>query len=127
MNIPRLLELADAIEHATLAAQGIGFNMSDWVSTCDDDMSGHSCKTTACIAGWAVELFTMKRILPETCEDIAAEVLGLDDYETQEALFYAGNIKASEMDDITNTHAATVLRHLAKTGEVDWSQGAPDA
>lgn len=55
----RLLELANIIERAELVKRDIGFNMSTFERARSyEDMTGHKCGTTACIAGWTTQFST---------------------------------------------------------------------
>lgn len=109
MNVERINALADLIEKQPNSGHkdSDGFNMRYWT---------HSCGTPSCIAGWAVflsevpvETFGVKRK--------AAEFLGIEGEKT-DRLFLPSDV---DLDDVTSSHAAAVLRHLAKTGDVDWS------
>lgn len=104
----------------------------------------HSCGTVACIAGWTCLALTYGgEILPQNrsseavarfTRDVsgtgsehytAAEVLGLSREQADE-LFTPMDTENLRMrnrkwDRVKPRHAATVLRHLAETGEVDWS------
>ena len=126
MNRENVLKVADAIEQHSIP--DLGFNMSQWVGRDGEysDRSGHQCQTTACIAGWAAAVATGKTMAPNGPYDfgatdgagyrkaavtIAREFMGL----TQDHLFWGGN------GYTTPLKAVAVLRHLAETGEVDWS------
>lgn len=134
VNKANVLRVADAIENAELVKRGIGFNMSNYIAPAGapvdglgPDMSGHGCGTVACIAGTACALMhprTRAHTLVkkssgwELCPfDEAGEYLGLS-MEDAEDLFIPGN---EDINSITPAHAVAVLRHLAETGEVDWS------
>ncbi len=118
MNVENILKVADAIEAACApdAKPEIGFNMDGGPFHPIDgvpDLSGHNCNTVCCIAGWG------------------RAVLGVD------AWYDAKPDKASDYDKLIcppgytdhyrykPAHAVAVLRHLAATGEVDWTVGAP--
>lgn len=129
MNVENILRVAQAIEDAAKpdAKPEIGFCMNWWDHDLDDedryygrDMTGHGCGTVCCIGGWTDRLFGETNSEEET-----AARLGLSP-EDGERLFYADELFA-RMKDITPTHAVAVLRHLAATGVVDWTVGAPDA
>ena len=80
----------------------------------------HRCDTPACIAGWAIHLFGEDQV-PFGMAPMgwAATLLGLT-HRQQDALFqcrpalYPGGGSPSARD------AAATLRHLARTGEVEW-------
>lgn len=118
LNVKRLNELADLIEnlphvdydneecYMTDSGKTYGFNM---------DLYTHACGSPACIAGWAEHLY----------KEEAGMALGLYDPERRRyvvrepcrRLFYP---KLENYEKITPEHAAFTLRHLAKTGEIDW-------
>ena len=127
MNKERILALADLIEgqeHTNdwYVGEVHGFNMNKLV---------YDCGTPSCIAGWAAwEALDQPKVLKtkvfgdsDYIEKTAAEYLGLE-YNSCNAdkgcyrLFYPNTPVYS---DITPIMAATVLRHLAETGEIDWS------
>lgn len=134
MNRENILRVADAIENGELVKRGIGFNMAYYM-----DYATHrtpdridSCGTTACIAGWTFAIFR-----PDTDPDFvingsgpsigrtAADLLGLTP-DQRSALFTPDDFgEEEEWTNITPAHAVAVLRHLAETGKVDWSVGAP--
>lgn len=126
MNVENILKVADAIERHEI--EWLGFSMNSWF-----DENEPKCGTTACIAGWAVAVEVgqdaIERILDKQrsseislsridlvdgrpVDERAIEFLGLD-YSQCDGLFYEWNANA--------TQAVAVLRHLAATGEVDWS------
>jgi hypothetical protein len=127
MNKENILKVADAIENATLAKEhGIGFNM---VSFYDDesgvgfDHTEYKCYTVACIAGWAAIMSggheTVRSPTPSDISKEAQNYLGLSLCEADD-LFCASGTRV-DMDDITSQDAVKVLRHLAETGDVDWT------
>lgn len=125
MNKERILELADHLERLMDPATETeaGFSMSIWDSEGEDlrgqypDHSGHDCGTLCCIAGWT------ERLWPEP-DDYAGDILGLSRAMSYD-LFEP---RESYPDPYTSTprRAAAVLRHLAATGEVDWSIPEPE-
>lgn len=110
MNVERIRELANVIEvqpHTRIEDE-TGFNMRYFE---------HDCGSPACIGGWANFIWGKGR------EDTSTEArgyLGIS-LEHAESLFFPD----FDMDRITPTHAAAVLRNLADTGKVDWSVGTP--
>jgi hypothetical protein len=114
MNAERILQLADVIEkvpHVQLdedAPRGEldSFNMDDW-----------HCGTAGCIGGWAAQLF-------DCATSEAGVALGLRCIEAM-SLFTPKPINPNDWSKITSLQAATVLRHLAATGIVDWSVATP--
>jgi hypothetical protein len=126
MNKENILKVADAIESATLAKEhGIGFNMVSFYddSGADSDHTEYECCTVACIAGWAAIMSdgyeTVRSLTPSDISKEAQNYLGLSLCEADD-LFCASGTRV-DMDDITQTDAVKVLRHLAETGDVDWS------
>lgn len=108
MNVERILHLADIIEtqpHTSAEAES-GFSMQDYT---------HRCGTPSCIAGWANSVFEAVDL---NSGEVAAVILGLD-FEQESSLFYPSGY--SEASKHTPAQAARTLRHLAATGEVDWS------
>jgi len=125
MNKENVLKVADAIEQHSIPE--LGFNMNyGLVSRSDNikDLSGYNCDTVACIAGWCNMLTKPDARFSDF--DAAREFLGLDPKAASE-LFYASSQWEFEGGDhtylerITPSKAAVVLRHLAETGEVNWS------
>jgi len=127
MNRENILAVADAIEAAARpeAKPEIGFNMARYFAFLPDQ-TGHGCRTTACIAGWALLVrdgATRATVLDAgTVQTEARDWLGFsdeDDFAAQ-SLFGVGNGDEAN-GAITPAHAVAVLRHLAETGGVDWS------
>lgn len=126
MNRENILAVADAIEQHSIPE--LGFNMYDYVCDAEvldrrglSDMSGSGCGTTACIAGWAkaIALGRTPQNYFGVHED-AQHWLGLS-LEQADTLFYGLGRGIISLPDISSAHAVSVLRHLAETGEVDWS------
>jgi len=125
MNVENILKVADAIEQHRIA--GLGFHMNYLVSSTrgaliEDKLGIKDCGTVMCIAGWASAISGRK---DNPAFYHARDFLGIDP-KTSRHLFYAANHPDSEvgegpLDDITATQAVAVLRHLAATGEVDWT------
>lgn len=116
MNKTRILALADLIEkqpHVELNSDS-GFNMREY---------HHRCGTPSCIAGWVNEM--SKETNCGGPEHSAAKYLELD-WVTADRLFEPSHLSGYHggvfgWRDITPQQAATTLRKLAETGEVDWS------
>lgn len=136
MNVERILAVADAIEQHTIP--WLGFNMSNYKAVDLVDHTGHDCGTTACIAGWANAIrLSLKATEPARAgwseHDGAADWLGIyeDNWPSDsisDQLFYARNhpdYQASDTktcwDKISADQAVRTLRHLAATGNVDWT------
>lgn len=121
MNVERIRQLAAHLREPATAPH---FNMDRWLQTdiegADDRPIGevvHTCGTVACIAGHAVALFKPKERVRETSIwATAEELLGLTDDQSSD-LFLPG----IQWADATAEKAASVLDHLANTGEIDWS------
>lgn len=110
MHTERIRALADLIEqqpHTTEEAEN-GFNMSDYT---------HDCGTPCCIAGWAEINVSKDGRAPF---DRGQEWLGLTIGQAEELFYVDSDL---ELEDITPSHAAAVLRHLADHGVVDWTVG----
>ena len=121
MNKERILEIADLIE---TGHERMVFDMTEWGEE-------HPCGTAACIAGWTVARFgwngrAMKidhrRPLGGGRDvfDGALSVLGLSFPEAPRLLAPNEGRDGVSMTEVTAPHAVRTLRHLAKTGEVDW-------
>lgn len=85
-----------------------GFNMAIWDAK---DSEESACGTVCCIGGWASRIFRS-----EHNDSDVGELFNLDDREANR-LFYPD----LSWTAITVPQAVAVLRHLAKTGNVDWS------
>ena len=114
MNVERINLLADVIEvepEVKVSLPRSGFDMR---------REFHECGSPACIEGYARKLFRCP-----LGEDLLP-VLGITPSQAIE-LFMPGNCHASFLASpgnplwVTPQHAAAVLRHLARTGKVDWS------
>ena len=119
MNVENILAVAQAIEDAAKpeAKPDFGFNMACIGGEATErrpDRTGHNCDTVACIAGWAIHLFPGSGV---------AEALGISDSNRQlDNLIMPPNGRDGRY---TVENAVAVLRHLAATGVVDWTVGAP--
>lgn len=133
MNRTLIKKIIDVLEGRIVPLESLGFNMEFFVA--DEktkDVDRVVCGTTACIAGWAVALgssrvkYVRDLIVIDdfaSIEDEAARLLELGDYSWDDkvyALFHADTAE-KPLYQITRKEAAAVLRHLLKTGEVDWS------
>ena len=126
INVKNILRVADAIEKAARpeAKPKVGYYQPVFICVGegeDIDATGHRCTTTACIAGWAVLVFDRTR--PRTLEKREQE----GDYVSDRATKLLG-LGSNQADDLflhvyseTPDQAVRTLRHLAKTGEVNWS------
>lgn len=122
MNKNRLLILAKLLEMAARndATPKLGFNMGSYGSS-GSDRTGHNCGTVACIAGWAVVAFRPDIEIADLPSNFrisseAADLLGLDRMDASNLFLPPLNLWKS-----TPLQAASVLRHAAKTGVIDWS------
>lgn len=153
MNAKRLRELADRIdglgprEPAARPGDGAGTRQpeaGDEAQNFDMRYWEFNCGAPACIAGWARHLWgeevgiyerfrarRPRRHYNAPAPRAAAAALGIRDVETAMRLFEPQGYPASFHAEpgmanyVSSGHAAAVLRHLADTGEVDWSVGAP--
>lgn len=130
VNAQNILKVADAI--AGKSIPGLGFFM-DYLtysgsSAADLDMIGTpNCGTVACIAGWASHVMGQ----PDNPSFSEAQSFFGITAEQREELFYARNHPLAEddgygwvtapLDEISGAQAVRTLRHLAATGEVDWT------
>lgn len=121
MNKERLLQLADHLETPAVAEH---FDMLHSIHAPDimpeqedninvKDAITH-CGAVACIGGWAVVLFNPDASYGETTAGDAQELLDLDDTQGYELFF------SHTQSWITPKQAASVIRNLVETGEVDW-------
>lgn len=129
MNAENVNAVADAIEQHKI--EGLGFNMSAFVQEVGGgikDHSGHPCDTVACIAGWAAavaksqgpdQLMAMDWDPHEAIDREASTFLGID-VDQEHELFFEGP-QNTFFSRVLPEQAVKVLRHLAATGEVDWS------
>lgn len=102
LNVAEILRVADAVERS---------------GTYDQTFCHHACGTPACIAGHVVGHGH------QPTWDAARDILGLTDKQAY-PLFAACPLGFFS-EAPTNAHAAACLRHLAKTGEVDWAATKP--
>jgi hypothetical protein len=135
MNRDVINAVADAIARSELATErSIGFNMATfWAEDGNfDDMTGHSCGTVACIAGWTTQMFDengVRLVRPEakwswrngSAFQVAASAMGIGCVAANE-LFTPSRVA---LDDVTQCQAVAVLRNLAENGVVDWSMAVP--
>lgn len=121
MNKENILAVADAIEN--LSISGLKFDMC--VS-----FYAENCQTVACIAGWAfvLEHGGVEKARKMGLYDVsyqAASWLGIDHTQQMELFRFHGRsipeLDGLDLGDVTSEQAVKVLRHLAESGEVDWS------
>jgi hypothetical protein len=134
MNVEKIRALADFLER--LHELGEQFDMNTWIDTQTAFYEGH-CGTSACIAGWCaiMEIGQEKALKADwhgETRHIAAAALGIDEWTATHLFTPRGNSPGSlafiQLDyngrdpwRCTELEAARVLRHLADTGELDWS------
>lgn len=147
MNIPRLTQLADYLEQSTPDQ----FNFQYWFG----DVPGHElpdreltvatlatinpkCGTCGCIAGDAILLFGRDRTFDMwNIPEVAADLLGIEMW-TAGLLFQPlrgwrfpqehpdpTTLGGRDRGTITAQEAATTIRKLIETQEVDWSHVHP--
>lgn len=123
MNTENILRLAEFLE---ALPQG-RFNMASWARSRTGQYlylegpveAAIECGTVCCIGGWGVLLFD----IGDSSKGVAKK-LGLGDPNGEppdpiaSELFFPKSEAINERDP---HKAARVLRHLAETGEVDWS------
>lgn len=131
VNRENVLRVADAIENHSI--KWLGFNMQSYAASASrfapDKLNG--CGTVACLAGWTKAvlgnvrtergLLAWERRVSRKDRGVAkdtAPLLGLDDDDASD-LFHPDGWWQHENQ--TPAQAVAVLRHLAETGEVDWS------
>lgn len=124
MNKERILEVADAIEQASIP--NLGFNMAWWFleAGTDYDMSKkHQCGTVACIAGWTYavkhrgdpELLNLMKINKDAICGEAQAYLDVSEKDAGHLFVESCN------NDPDDKYAVRVLRHFAETGNVEWN------
>lgn len=123
MNRENVLKVADAIEKHSIP--DLGFNMAAYLTSNEPDKSGHGCGTVACIAGWAFEVSTNRRPVDwhDDVDGVAAAFFGIDARTAEKLFVPLADVRATffPLLHAEPRHAVAVLRHLAETGEVDWS------
>lgn len=130
MNTENIIKVADAIEQHSIP--DLGFNMRALIDEADSiNVPNHfeePCGTVACIAGWAYVLAggSVKTRDPVKVWETATDWIGFETGGEARDLF-APHEHLGRFTRLTPTQAVAVLRHLAATGEVDWSIGAPEA
>lgn len=126
LNFAEINRIADLLENQHYSPGEMGFFMGTWFSYGTQDVEGHPCGTTACIAGWT-------NVMNGNSEEnwgegnpqgTAARTLGLTERQAR-LLFHTvdwsyGN---REIESVRTLHAVETLRHLAATGCVDWREG----
>ena len=124
-NVKAILRTANAIEQAKFKT--LGFNngtfYDDNIVGCgDEDTGGRDCGTCACIAGWAIAanggVGKLKSVYAAE-ENIA--------YRAQKILGITCDQRCGLFTDYTDTNitpevAAQVLRHFAKTGDIEFQK-----
>jgi hypothetical protein len=88
------------------------FNYSKWAS---------KCGTAACIGGW-LDLNTGGERSDHFSNPKLPEIIGVP-YETAEQLFFDGN---RFLENPTPGQAASCVRHMLETGEVNWRRAMGD-
>lgn len=131
MNKANILKVADAIEQHSI--KWLGFNMSAWFDdepreNMHEDKTGHNCGTVACIGGWTAAVLLNRKTengaskaVSRVSEDRLWKFLGLEERVAQK-LFLPNSKVSGPWRNITPRQAVRVLKYLAETGKVDWSQ-----
>jgi hypothetical protein len=130
MNKERLIQLAEVLESPAAEKH---FDMKEWIEhTGYHDLPEGitiaevmiDCGTVACIAGWATVLARPNEPYSAIIDEfsLAAEYLDLE-YFIAKSLFTPSctTDEGTQAYDADPKQAAKVVRHLAETGEVDWS------
>ena len=132
MKTERILEIADLIE---AGHDRMHFDMQTYGCSVGPDDGYSICGTAACIAGWAVARFgktgratkvNHRRMLEDDGEALAsahenaAGVLGLGCVTAKSLFLPNSDEQGVDLHQVTEDHAVRTLRHLAKTGKVDW-------
>lgn len=121
MRVDRLEEIAkwldDGAIHVTAGGTVYGFNMGYWDNSVDDIVEedaaaaeSQGCGSVMCIGGAAEQFYG----------EYASEALGLDRYTSRRLFYPRDHFTKTEYEDLTPENCAKVIRHLIKTGNVDW-------
>lgn len=132
INVENILKTADAIEQHSIP--DLGFNMGVFKSKaetdtgypCHIDLTGRGCGTVACIAGWAESLWAHEG-KPLALYHGSQHFFGMEGRDDDHALLLMPEGWARSPEQYTPARAVAVLRHLAATGEVDWTISSPEA
>lgn len=123
MNKTNIRRVAVALLTGELATrkrgEQIGYNQSNYRGGSQPDNSGHSCNTTACIAGTAAAMFKPALFRSGNggkMYDFGRKLFGLS-YDQASNLFTGVPSHISTPDARA---AALVLFNLAETGKVNW-------
>ena len=135
MNVKNVLKLADRIECLENTTKFAKHGRPAQAGTFSMRNISHTCGLPACISGWAFHLAVEEfHATPpkdqHKCNLNGSGWLGFDEYKDREILknlfvprYHEAHTwdKPGETGYISSKRAAAVLRHLAETGEVDWS------
>ena len=112
MNAEFCLKVADAVERSETYDQSI---FVDWGVA----QNGQVCNTPACVAGHAAYLLDGDAVYAESYDHYkrARALMGLDEEQAKD-LFQPWPFVLGEHPD--GKQAAEVIRHMVRTGEVDW-------
>lgn len=123
MNKERLTQVAEWLE---AGAPERKFNMNRLLNISETTDTVNWCGTECCIAGYVVTKFAPEDVAivadSGSADWLAGKLLDLEP-ETADDLFYPKDSHARQIEDwsaITATQAATVVRHLIETEEVNW-------
>lgn len=129
MNIANILKLADFLDMASpepefnnhlgeyvyTFANGEGYSMGIW------DSEGRTCNTVGCIGGWAAAFAKEDGDYSLSRRSAAQNWLGITLIQDTALFTPMGWHSPEHAKEYTPQRAARVLRHLAATGNVDWS------
>lgn len=123
MNKERLTQVAEWLE---AGAPERRFNMNRLLDISFATDTTNWCGTECCIAGYVVTRFAPEDVVMmeqnSNADYFAGELLDLEP-EKADQLFYPKDSHARQLEDwsaITPQQAATVVRNLVETGDVDW-------
>ncbi len=86
----------------------------------------NECGTPACIAGWLVRNNREEFLASDLdTTGFGAKKLSLTSNEAHRLFMFGSDMPKFSIFDANTKQAAKVLRHLAATGEVDWSVAFP--
>ena len=118
IHVRTILRLADYIEMLPKGNHLIGPKPKGNSFGMEGFITEHECGTVACIAGHLAIM--MKSETYQT--SWVAEQLGISVHQAKELCILGPRKVGLSLGDVVAKQAARVLRHLAITGQVDWSQ-----
>lgn len=137
MNRERVAKLRDHMILLADRGENQRFNWNHWARAPNGDYATphrveNDCGTSACVAGWAVTLFSSYRHLTSGWKEEAVQVLGITRNMANELFFPSPTCApglhpswANHTSQVPPRGVAMVLDHLLLTGEVDWGVMGP--